>query len=106
MKRFFISYAVVFGGATAVVLFGYIVGSNFLFSPHGGLGWLFVLFMLLGGIVAGGIYAGTQPSGQKLSVILQMVLGLPVFCGLAFVLITLMPDAWNDWIFPISIERH
>ncbi len=105
MKKFAITYGIVCGGPTAVVLFGYLVGRNFLFSAHGGLGWLLAAFLLLCGIVGGLIFAGSQASGQKLITLLQVILCLPIFFGMAFVLIICMPDAWNNWIFPNSVVR-
>jgi hypothetical protein len=105
MKQFAITYGIVGGGPTAVILFGYLVGRNFLFSPHGGLGWLLAAFLLVCGIVCGLIYAVSRPVGQKLTTLLLVLGCLPLFFGLAFVLIVCMPDAWNHWIFPNYVAR-
>lgn len=105
IKQLAITYVIVCGGPTAVVLFGYLVGRNVLFSAHGGLGWLLAAFLLICGIIGGVVFAVSQVSGQKLSTLFQVIVCIPVFFGLAFVLIICMPDAWNNWIFPHSVVK-
>jgi hypothetical protein len=98
-----ITYLIVCGLATAVILLGYVMGRNVLFSPHGGMGWLFVVIALAGGAIAGAIGAAMQPKGRKAAKLFQVLVCLALFVAISIPLIRLMPNAWNNWIFPYSV---
>jgi hypothetical protein len=106
MKQVILTYLKVYGLATSVILFGYIVGRNVLFSPHGGLGWFLVPLAIVGGITVGAIDTGMQPRGAKGRRAVEIFLGLVVFIILTTLLAVCMPNAWNNWIIKYPIVRH
>jgi hypothetical protein len=104
IKAALVTYIKYYGVATALLIFGYFIGRNVLFSPHGGIGWLLLAFMSLGGAAVGIVEIVLTHHGQSFKRLGELFLVTIIYLGAAFTLLSLMPDTWNDWFIPYLNE--
>ena len=97
-------YIKCYGAATALLVFGYLIGRNVLFSPHGGIGWLLLAFLSIGGAAIGVVEIVVTPHGRRARRLGELFLITIIYIGIAFALLSLMPDSWNNWFIPYLNE--
>ena len=104
IKAALLTYIKVYGAATALLLFGYLIGRNVLFSPHGGIGWLLLAFLSIGGAAIGIVEIVVTQHGRRARRLGELFLVTIAYLGIAFTLLSLMPDSWNNWFIPYLNE--